>query len=141
MLTDTSVLIKWFRTDNETEVAPARALRDAHIAGTVRLQMIDLAMYELGNVLVKALRLSAEDVLTILDGTDSIVGPPVGLSSTWLPEAARLATEHGLSFYDACWAAAARQLDVPLVSADRQLLAAGLAESATTAARRLDLLP
>lgn len=139
MLTDTSVLIKWFKTDHETEVAPARALRDAHIAGTVRLQVLDLAIYELGNVLVRSLRLPPEPVLTILDGTHSIVGPPVGLSWTWLPEATRLATEHGLTFYDACWAAAARRLSVPLVSADRQLLASGLAESPTDAARRLQL--
>ncbi len=40
-------------------------------------------------------------------------------------------------YYDACWAAAAQHLSVALVSADRALLDAGLAESATDAARRL----
>jgi hypothetical protein len=37
-------------------------------------------------------------------------------------------------------AAAARDLLIPLVSADRQLLDAGLAESATGMAIRLDLI-
>lgn len=50
---------------------------------------------------------------------------------------ASLGARHGLSFYDAAWAAAARALEVPLVSADRQLLGAGLAVSATEAADRL----
>ena len=35
------------------------------------------------------------------------------------------------TFYDASWAAAAGEMGMPLISADRQLLAADLAESAT----------
>jgi predicted nucleic acid-binding protein len=44
-----------------------------------------------------------------------------------------------VTFYDAAWAAAARALHVPLVSADRQLVTANLAESATAVAARLGL--
>ena len=44
-----------------------------------------------------------------------------------------------MTFYDASCAAAASALDVPLVTADRQLLAAGLAESPTDIAIRLRL--
>ena len=45
--------------------------------------------------------------------------------------------QHRLSFYAAGWAAAAQALDYLLVTADRQLLAAGLAVTATTAAATL----
>lgn len=68
-----------------------------------------------------------------------IFGTPLLSSPEWLRDAADLASDHRLSFYDAAWAAAARGLGVPLISADRQLLAAGLAESATAAAQRLGL--
>lgn len=55
-------------------------------------------------------------------------------------DALGLAEQPGLSGYDAHWAAAARYLGVPLVSADRKLLGTGLAESPTAAAARWGLL-
>jgi predicted nucleic acid-binding protein len=51
--------------------------------------------------------------------------------------AATLAGDYGLTFYDASWAAAARALDIPLVSSDRQLVGAGLAESPRDIVTRL----
>jgi predicted nucleic acid-binding protein len=65
--------------------------------------------------------------------------PLILLDPAWLRDALALAKQHSLSGYDAHWAAAARHLGVPLVSADRQLLDSGLAESATSAATRLGL--
>jgi predicted nucleic acid-binding protein len=61
------------------------------------------------------------------------------MTQRWLRDAAVLAETHALSFYDASWAAAAAALDVPLVSADRRLLAAGLAVSPSAVAARLNL--
>lgn len=61
------------------------------------------------------------------------------MTADWLRHAAALAHDHGLSFYDASWAATADKLNMPLVSADRQLLAAGLAESPSDAVARLRL--
>ena len=57
--------------------------------------------------------------------TNAMLEPP------WRRDATELGQRHGLTFYDAAFAAAARGLDVPLVSADRQLLASGLALSLT----------
>jgi predicted nucleic acid-binding protein len=51
-LVDTSVLIKWFHS--EGELPHARALRSAHVAGELDAHILDLATYELGNVLVRA---------------------------------------------------------------------------------------
>jgi len=61
------------------------------------------------------------------------------MTADWFRFAAHLAGEHQLSFYDASWAAAARALQVPLISADSRLLAPGLAESPTDIAHRLRL--
>ena len=48
------------------------------------------------------------------------------MATGWFGPAARLGEKHGLSFYAAAWAAAAVELGVPLVSADRGLVRAGL---------------
>lgn len=63
------------------------------------------------------------------------------MSPSWLRRAAVFADTHNLSFNDASWAAAATELGISLVSADRRLLAAGLGESPTAVATRLRLSP
>ena len=136
---DTSVLIKWFHGAGESELAAARAIRDAHIRGDLVAHVLDLAIYEVGNVLTRELKWSATDVGDQLDDLLTIVGPPITLTQGWLRDAAVLAQQHLLSFYDASWAATAAALGVPLVSADRRLLAAGLAEPPSAVTSRLNL--
>jgi predicted nucleic acid-binding protein len=139
LLIDTSVLIKWFHAEEEADLSAARSIRDAHVRGDCEAHILDLAVYEVGNVLVRALRWPAQEVADQLDDLEAVLGPPLGMDPAWRRAASVLAIDHALSFYDACWAAAARELDVPLVSADRRLLDAGLAESATDASLRLGL--
>lgn len=139
LLVDTSVLIKWFHAEGETEVAPARAILSAHARGDVTAHIIDLAFYEVGNVLVRALRWDAEATGSQLDDLNEILGPPLTLGADMLRDAAALATTHGLTFYDASWAAAARRLGIALVSSDRQLQDTGFADSPTQTAERLRL--
>lgn len=141
LLIDTSVLIKWFHEAGESEVAEARALRDAHVRGDLDAHVLDLAVYEVGNVLVRALRWAASDVADQLDDVLTITGPPMVMTQGWLRDAAALAEQNTLSFYDASWAATAAALGIPLVSADRRLLAAGLAETPSDIAARLKLAP
>ncbi|GAB2458327.1 hypothetical protein GCM10027062_42910 [Nocardioides hungaricus] len=139
LLVDTSVLIKWFHSEGESELAEARAIRDSHVHGDVDAHVLDLALYEVGNVLARALRWRADEVASQLDDLVAIVGSPLAMSHEWLHEAARITETHGLSFYDASWAAAAAALKIPLVSADRRLVTAGLAETATEVSERLHL--
>lgn len=140
MLIDTSVLVKWFHSEGETELGPARALRAAHVSGRAPARVLDLGQYEFGNVLLRRLRLPATRVGEALASLRTVLGEPVAFDHAWVKLAAALGEAHGLTFYDACWAAAARHVGVPLVSADRQLLDAGLAESPTAAATRLGLV-
>jgi len=139
LLVDTSVLLKWFHGSGEAELAEARAIRDAHQRGDLEARIIDLAMYEVGNVLLTRLRWTASDIAGQLDDLVSICGTPLVATSGWLRDAAILGETHQLSFYDAAWAASARGLGIPLVSADAKLIAAGLAESPAVTARRLRL--
>ena len=128
LLADTSVLVKWFHAEGEHEVQEARALRAAHVAGELDVHVLDLAVYEVGNVLLRALRWPAAEVSAQLDDLLLVLGTPLSMATGWFGPAARLGEKHGLSFYDAAWAAAAVELGVPLVSADRGLVRAGLAE-------------
>ncbi|HEY2166008.1 MAG TPA: type II toxin-antitoxin system VapC family toxin [Jatrophihabitantaceae bacterium] len=139
VLVDTSVLIKWFHADGEAELSQARTLRKAHEDGRIDAHILDLGVYEVGNVLVRSLRWPAGEVAEQLDDLLAVVGAPLAMTQPWLRVAADMAHTHTLSYYDACWAAAAAGLTVPLVSADRRLIGSGLAESLTDVVARLRL--
>lgn len=134
LLVNTSVAIKWVHEDGEAEVDEARRLLAAHRTGATRLLLLDLFAYEFGNVLLRALRQPPSVVVEQLDLLRRLCGPFVHPAPSWLAEAALLGGQHRLTFYDAAWAASARALDCPLVSADRQLQSLGLAMSPTEAA-------
>lgn len=140
LLVDSSVLIKWFHAEGEHEVVEARAIRDAHVHGDIDAHVLDLAFYDVGNVLVRALRWGPAAVARQLDDLLTIVGPPLTMAQEWLHAAAHLAHAERLSFSDASWAAAARALDILLVSADAKLVATGLASSPAAMALRLGLM-
>lgn len=139
LLVDSSVLIKWFHTEGEGELAESRVLRDSHQRGEVEAYMLDLAVYEVGNVLVRALHWGPSEAADQLEDLLSICGTPLVMASEWLSIAAQLASSHRLTFYDAAWAAAAQGLGIPLVSSDRDLVVAGLAESPKAIVERLRL--
>jgi predicted nucleic acid-binding protein len=141
LLVDTSVIIKWFHSEGESELAEARAIRDATARGEVSCRVIDLALYELGNVLLRALGWGASQIADQLDDIVVVCGAPLAMAPDWLRNAAAIGVAHGLTFYGAAWAAAAEALGIPLVTADTALLAAGLAESPRDAASRLRLQP
>lgn len=139
VLVDSSVAIKWFHAEREPEVEEARAILSAHVGGEIDACILDLALYEVGNVLIRALQWPPDDVADQLDRLVAICGAPIACARDWLRAAAGLASAHSLTFYDGAWAAAAAGLRIPLVSADKQLLASGLAESATGYVRRVGL--
>ncbi len=139
LLVDTSVLVKWFHSECESELAEARSIRDAAKDGEVQARVIDLALYEMGNVLLRSLGWNGSKVADQLDDLVIICGPPLAMATEWLRQAAAIGETHRLTFYDAAWAAAAEGLGVSLVTADTHLLAAGLAESPAAVAERLRL--
>jgi len=139
LLVDTSVLIKWFHGQGEPELNEALAIRHAAQRGEVECRVIDLALYEMGNVLLRSLGWKGSDVADQLDDLVLVCGAPMAMTPEWLRRAADVGATHGLTFYDAAWAASALELGVPLVSSDRLLLASGLAESPTATTTRLRL--
>jgi predicted nucleic acid-binding protein len=139
LLVDTSVLVKWFHSEGESDLPEAHAIRQATQLGDVESRVIDLTLYEMGNVLLRSLGWSGTDVADQLEDLVIICGPPLAMAGEWLRRAAELGERHRLTFYDATWAAAAEGLGISLVSVDAQLLTAGLAESPADVVRRLRL--
>lgn len=129
ILCDTSVVVKWFHERGEAEVVPSRAILDAHAAGKLTAVVLDLTVYELGNVAVRPLGLPGERVAEILDRLELICDEGLRLSPAARRDAAVLAEEHRLTFYDAAYWAVARERDITLVTADAELLRVGAGSS------------
>jgi predicted nucleic acid-binding protein len=122
---DASVVLKWFHEAGEEEVEPSRALLDAYVDRRVDLLVLDLTVYEIGNVLIRALSLPPERAVAVLEALDDIC-PRVAPAPDELALAARLAVEHRLTFYDATYAAVAQARSATLATLDRALLGAGV---------------
>ena len=135
---DASVVLKWFHDEGEHGVDEARRLLAGHRSGQVTAWVLDLTFYELGNVLLRALRWQATEVAAQLDDVRSIcsVLAPTGGD---LRLGAQLAEQHGLTFYDAVYAAAARSRGAALATADQALVAAGAGEPPGAIAARLGI--
>lgn len=135
---DASVVLKWFHDEGEQGVEEARRLLAGHRAGQLTAWILDLTFYELGNVLLRALRWPASDVADQLDDVRAIcavLAPGAGE----LRLAARLAEAHTLTFYDAVYAVAARSRGAALATADQTLLDAGAGEPPSAIATRLGI--
>ena len=121
LVVDTSVLVKWFKTEDEDLTAEARALLERVERARAEVYAPALQLSEVGNILTRNSDLDDDAVAAVLAGIAAsplIVAPP---EPALLARAARLARAHDLSFYDASFVALAVALDCPLVTADRTL--------------------
>jgi predicted nucleic acid-binding protein len=123
LLVDASVAVKWLLpTATEPDADAARDL-----IGRVRLATTTLAHYEVASVVGRIHPGRAAAAIESVALVRAVCGEPVDLTPDDVASAARLAEEHGLTFYDASYAAIARRTGWPLVSADRDLLDPALA--------------
>jgi predicted nucleic acid-binding protein len=126
MVADASVLLKWYLDENEPYRNQALLLFDRFRSGKVRILLPELALYELGNRLIRlsesGLQLFA-DVVALL--TDVVPFQPGDLKLI----AKSVASLHRrglrkITMYDCAYIHLARLADSPLITADR-LQAAG----------------
>lgn len=127
VVADANVALKWFHGLGEEDVEPSRALLEHHRRGAILLHVLDLTFYEIGNALLRgAARATAAQAATVLGALREICAV-VTAGAEDVELAVTLAAEHGLTMYDAAYAAVARDRSALLVSLDRELLGAGLA--------------
>jgi predicted nucleic acid-binding protein len=126
VVSDASVVLKWFHSEGEEEVDSARALLDAHKERTIALSVLDLTVYEVGNALMRGRAgAGAEQAATVLEALIEIC-PSIHPNSTEMRVASQLAERHDLTLYDAAYAAVAQGRSAELATLDRALLAAKL---------------
>jgi predicted nucleic acid-binding protein len=135
---DASVVLKWFHDEGERDVEDARRLLGAHRSASITAWVLDLTFYELGNVLLRALRWPAAEVADQLDDLRAICSVQV-LGAVEQRLAATLAAEHALTFYDAAYVAAARSRGALLATADKALLEVGVGASPASVAAELGI--
>jgi predicted nucleic acid-binding protein len=111
---DASVVLKWFRSDGERHLDPARSLRASFEAGRLIVLAPPLLRLEIVNVAGRRWRW----------GEDALVDLAVALDDLGFdfeePELTRVAswTARGLTAYDAAYVALAEAREVPLVTDD-----------------------
>jgi predicted nucleic acid-binding protein len=103
-------------------VPAAKTLLVEHMEGRAKITIPLLLYYEVGNILLFGRSRppieQAVDALTDLFSIPLEVVPPALISAN---ATLRLASLHGLSYYDATYVAVAEMLDCPLTTADRRL--------------------
>ncbi len=80
---------------DEAEVGESRAILGAHRDEIVTVHILDLGVYEFVNVLVRALRWSAQDTADQIDDLLVICGPPLAPTPGCRRDAALLPTNTG----------------------------------------------
>lgn len=119
IVVDSSVAFKWIDSEREAHVGEARALLDDHLDGSLILAAPSHMLLEVLNA--ARMRRASESLLMRL--THSLLD----LRLEWhdvtglAPKAAVLAARHGITLYDAAFAALSVHLGVELITADRRL--------------------
>jgi predicted nucleic acid-binding protein len=121
LVVDTSVLVRFFHDyEDDVQDAAARVWRWWE-EERVELVLLDLGVYEFVNVLVRGLRLAATHAEQAIAKLFDLGLPVIRMDHGLVRAACVVAAETGVSGYDAAFVAAARRLDVPLLTADRRL--------------------
>jgi predicted nucleic acid-binding protein len=126
IVSDASVVLKWFHAEGEEEVEAARALLERYGQQAIALQVLDLTPYEVGNALLRGRATVAADRVAVVLEALADICPQVSPTTDDLREAAALAELHGLTLYDAAYAAVARSRGAELATLDQALLRSGL---------------
>jgi predicted nucleic acid-binding protein len=116
LVIDASVAVKLFNEESGTKEMENLLARC--FEGKVELYAPDLLIYEVANALYKGVKLDADKITAAIE---TLYNSPIQFFS---PEkllatsAVSLMVRHNITFYDAAYAALARVLHVPLLSAD-----------------------
>ncbi|MDO8847075.1 MAG: type II toxin-antitoxin system VapC family toxin [Coriobacteriia bacterium] len=115
---DSSVAVKWYKTQDESSVDAARALLEEHRSRLVTLAAPGHFAAEVLNAL-RYSRLGFDHVESAAGALDDIDLVTVPLTRRLTEPAVALARTHGLTINDALFPALAMLLDAELVTADR----------------------
>lgn len=139
LILDTSVVLKWFVDRGESDVAPARKLREAFLTHRCTLGAPDLLLIEVANALTTGHRASPKEVSETIETILEIGLDLVDLKFSALVKAIELASTYGVAVYDSCFLAVAVESGGLLVTADEAFLRKVKAHTNATSLRDLHL--
>jgi predicted nucleic acid-binding protein len=121
---DASVAFKWLiRESAEEDVSAAKNLLLAHLEGRAKIIIPALLYYEVGNILLFGRsRPPFERAIEVLAGLYAIPLEVAPLTPLSADATLRLASAHGLTYYDATYVALAEMSDCSVITADRRLV-------------------
>ena len=116
---DSSVVIKWFSQEIDTEKAVD--LRENFLKGDIEITVPDLQLYEIANALRYNKKLNELDVKlaiqSLMDIGIDIIVPTIDI----IASAIEFAFRFNISLYDAYFVALANELKFTLITADEKL--------------------
>lgn len=118
---DASVVLKWFYGKGEADREKALDLMRRHSRNEFQIHAPDLLLYEIANALVHKPDIGAEVVRRALDALKEARMAIHWPDEEGIKESAQIAGDFGISVYDASYLALARELDAPLITADKKL--------------------
>jgi predicted nucleic acid-binding protein len=121
-IVDTSVVLKWFVREGESDVGAADELRDAHLQGRCSMWSPDFMLLELANALKAGRRFSVSEVGLILRSLRNLQLRIEGVRWEILSHAVAIASHHRTSVYDSYFLASAIESGAVLVTADEIFL-------------------
>lgn len=119
---DTSVALKWYVQRDESDVAKAFSLLDAHGRGHCLLRAPDLILWEVANALTLGRRLKPTDVSAALTHFRGLELDLKGVQWPTLQSAVEIATAADATVYDAYYLALALESGAVLITADEKFL-------------------
>lgn len=116
LVVDTSVIIKWLNTENEKYLEQADLILKDVQKNKFELIAPELAKYEVGNVLLKSKRLSKAKAKIVLDKLYKLPIIFLGENSFRAKDAYSIASELGITYYDAAFLSVSKQYEATLVT-------------------------
>ena len=119
LVLDSSVVIKWFSQEKNTE--KAINLRERFLKGEVEITVPDLQLYEIANALRYNEELKESDVTSAVESLMDIGINIIVPTREIMSSAIELAFEFNITLYDAYFLALAKTLRFTFVTADQKL--------------------
>lgn len=129
VLLDTSVVVKWFVPEEDSE--KALSLRQAQEDRELQLYAPEMLLMELANALRYSSEFSTREIVEALETPFELNILLMPFSLEALNSAVSLSQEHDLAVYDAYFLALAQAMEIPLITADRKMLSRLSAEEGT----------
>lgn len=121
VVVDTSVVYKWFNSEEENIDQALKILED-HLRKQILITIPDIALYELANVLATKTTLTVKESVTTLKQLKKYNLNVLTANLTLLEKVIKLSKKHHTTVYDASYIVLAKEKRCDFITADSKLV-------------------